>query len=305
MTDLLTVENTTAVANVHHRLALGVQWIDALTRQSAAGDWQGDLESIGTRPCALRWDVHPQARLALRHAGRLARLLALGAADKAAHPPPTPAADPTNFALRAWGRRSARLADYATGNDPRRHVPRRLALTPAQSGGVPAGGTANIRTAWLWPGANWPLPSHATALRGFVRRGASDASARPVAWTRAVVTRPLAHTPNFAAEDKLGYAHGDDRGEFLVVLPPAAIPGGVDLPSSIALRLWVFLPPADAFEPADPLASLPLEVAGTDPINDVLRGTAAPPAYLRQAPLDIVVAPGTVLSIDPAALRFT
>lgn len=304
MSDALTLENTAPVASVGHRLAIGVQWIDALSRQAADERWVSDLDAIGARACALRFDLHPMARHALRAAGRLARLLQLAADDKVAAPPPDAASDPTNFVLRAYGQAKARDTGYATGNDPRQYVPRRLSLTPAQTGGTPTTGVANIRSAWLWPGSVYPMASGVSALRGSVRRGASLEQSVPVAWSRVVVTRPGGGAPDFATEAQLGCAHGDDRGEFLLLLGPGAIPGGAELPATIDLHVWVFLPPADVFDADDPLASLPLEVAGEDAINDLLRGTLPPAHYLRQDVIAVALAPGTVVTLDPAQLLF-
>jgi len=302
--EALTVENTVQVSGVRHRLALGVQWVDAVSQLSVGNGWVSDLDAIGTRPCPLRFDVHPRGRHALRAAGRLAKLLALAAADKIAMPPPTVEDDQTNFVLRAYSRRSARVERYTTGNDARRYVPRRLSLTPVQTDGIPTIQADNIRDAWAWPGSAFPLASKVTALRGWVRRGANEASAKPVAWPRIAITQPGMGPPNFATEVNLGFAHGDDRGEFLAVLGPDSVPGGVVLPPAITLRIWVFLPPPDLFDPADPLASLPLEVAGTAAISDVTRGTAVPAGYLQQNSFDVIVAPGRVVTIDKAKLLF-
>lgn len=309
--DPLLPDTTTELGRVRHRLALGVQWLDALSRLPAQGRWISELQAIGPRACVQRPELHPQARHALRHAGRLARVLERAAQDKDATPPATPEDDPTNFVLQAWGERqplprgsAATGAGYLTGNDPRRYVPRRLSLTPAQAGGIPSAAPDNVRRALLWPGAGCPVASGTTALRGRVRRGPVPDTARPVAWARLVATRPGPGAPNFATETALGFAHGDDRGEFLLVLGPEAVPGGVVLPATLPLRLWVFLPPADTFDAEHPLASLPLEVAGTAAANAVLDGTAVPAGYLPQAPLDLAPAPGRVFSIPDAELRF-
>lgn len=302
----LTVENTIGVGTIRHRLALGVQWVDAASEFALGGGWVSELEAIGERPCPLRFNVNPHGRHGLRAAGRLARLLAVAAEEKASMPPPPPEDDPTNFVLRAFGRRVAGLEGYTTGNDARRHVPRRLALTPIQDEGIPTETAGNIRTAWAWPGASYPLASMATALRGWVRRGPDEAHAQPVPWARVAVTRPGVGPPDFANELKLGFAHGDDRGEFLAVLGPNAVPGGAELPPTIGVRIWVFLPPPDLFDPYDPLGSLPLEVAGTAATSDVLRGIAMPPDYVQQAPFTEPAVPaGAVFPIMNAKLLFS
>ncbi|MDB5858121.1 MAG: hypothetical protein JWQ76_1810, partial [Ramlibacter sp.] len=237
--------------------------------------------------------------------GRIVRLLARAAQDKVAAPPPTPQQDPTNLVLQAYGQASPLAPRYSTDNDPRRYVPRKLALTPVQAGGIPAATAANIRQAWLWPGTAYPLPGKASAVRGCVRKGAALATAAPVAWARVVFTRPGPVPPNFANEVTLGYAHGDDRGEFLAVFGPDAVPGGAALPASLALHAWLFLPPAaSTFDAADPLASLPLEVGGTTALNDVLRGTEVPAGYVKKGPVAVTLPLGRVLAIADADLLF-
>lgn len=301
----LTPENTVSAEHVRHKLLLGIAWTDAVADQAVGLGWTSELRALGTRPIEQRFEVHARGRHALRQAGRLASLLVRAAQDKVATPPPTPDVDPTNLVLQAYGQADANAPAYSTGNDPRRYVPRRLSLTPVQSGGIPAATIANIREAWLWPGATYPLPAHASVVIGCVRRGASLATAQPVAWARVVFTRPTAGPADFNAEDKLGYAHGDDRGEFRAVFGPGAVPGGAALPDTIALNAWVFLPPAaPAFDAADPLASLPQEFAGTDAVNDLLRGIAIPTGYVQQSPLSVDLPLGAVFAIADAQLLF-
>lgn len=297
-------QNTIEVDHVRHRLALGVQWFDALSRMPVPGAWVSELLAIGARPLPQRFELHPRGSHALRHAGRLAKLLQRAAADKAAAPPATPELDPTNFVLQAWGQASAAVPRYRTGNDPRTFVPRRLSLTPVQAAGIPSATTDNMRQAWLWPGAAYPLPGKASAVRGRVRRGPSPAAAQPVPWARLVFTRPNPGPANFPGEVKLGFAHGDDRGEFLAVFGADAVAGGAALPPAVNLHAWVFLPPAAGFDPADPLASLPLEVAGAAALNDVLRGTELPPGYLQRGPIALSLPLGTVVTMNEADLLF-
>ncbi len=300
----LTTANTVEVDHIRHRLALGVQWQDALTDLPVDGRWVSELQKIGTRDIVQRLDLHPFARHALRHAGRLAAVLKKAAADKVATPPPDVASDQTNFVLKAWGEAKVSPTGYGTGNDPRRFVPRRLSLTPVQTDGVPTSAKGNVRAALLWPGANYPLAGSTTAVRGRIRRGPTPDKRVPVSWARVVITRP-AGVPNFLTETRLAWAHGDDRGEFLAILGPGAVPGGAALPASLALRVWVFLPPADAFDPADPLASLPLDVAGPDARNAVLDGRQVPTAYLSKGPIDIAPSLGRVFTMNESDLSFT
>ena len=295
----LRLDETVDVARVGHRLALGVQWIDALTLQPvespAGAAWLSDLEAIGERPRPQRFEAHSQGRQAIRHAGAYRKLLDHTVAE----------GDPLAHAVRAFGARDARLAHYAAGHDPRRYVPRRVAFTPVLASGVPPASVVNTRTAWLWPGAAYALPSRSTGLRGGIRREVSPGVHAAVPWARVIATRAGAGPANFATETQIGWAHGDDRGEFLLVLGNSAVSGAAALPAVLNLNVWVFLPPAlPAFDVADPLASLPLDNAGTDMLNDVLKGQAVPPTYLPQAVRSLGVALGEVRTMSDADLLF-
>jgi hypothetical protein len=120
-----------------------------------------------------------------------------------------------------------------------------------------------------------------------------------------VCTKAGAGAPNFATETPIGWAHGDDRGEFVLVLGAAAVSGGGALPAQIAVRVWVFLPPpAPVWNEADPLASLPLEVGGTAALNETLKGRAIPAAYVAQSARDLAVKLGEVRTMNEADLLF-
>lgn len=308
----LTEANTVDMSRVGHRLALGVQWRDALSQSpmvmSAPADMVTDLEAVGQRPCPMRLDAHGEGRHAIRHSGPFAKLLARAVVQ----PEPVSDGDPSNDAdglllsMRVFARRHRNVVDYQTGNDPRLFVPRRLAFMPVLSGGVPPASTENIRQAWLWPGAAYPIPSRSTVLRGRIQRQVAPGVTAPVPWARVIVTRPGPGVPNFATEAQLGHAHGDDRGEFLLLLGASAVPGGVALPSEIAVHVWVFLPPVSTvFDPAKPLDSLPLERAGTAALDDVLKGLSPPPSYVQQAAQDLSIKLGQSQTMSDAALVFS
>lgn len=294
----LSVHNTHEVSALRHRLALGLQCIDALSQAPIEGGPGRAvialLAAIGARPWAQRFDPHTQGRHALRLDGRYRQLL-LRAIELG---------DPLAHELSLHGTRDDRRADYRIDADPRVFVPRRLSLTPVVSAGLPTAGMVNARTAWLWPGAAYPLPSKATALRGRIRRDVAGVI-QAVPWARVVITRAGAGAPNFATEAKLAWAHGDDRGEFLAVLGNNAVTGGAALPAQLNLRVWVFLPPlATVFDPAAPLASLPLEAGGTEVLNDVLRGRAMPASYVQQSARTLSVKLGEVRTMNEADLLF-
>jgi hypothetical protein len=131
--------------------------------------------------------------------------------------------------------------------------------------------------------------------------------ARPVAWARVTLTRPALALPppDFDNEPEVAWAHGDDRGEFLAVLGPAMLSGGAALPASVVLTLWVHLPPLlPVFDPLAPLASLPLEVAGTAASSRVLEGKQAPADHVRQTAIRITLPLGSTTVLADALLQF-
>ena len=96
-------------------------------------------------------------------------------------------------------------------------------------------------------------------LRGRVVRSAGAATVVPVRWCRV-----RART---TSGDDVGWAHGDDRGEFVLVVAPS--PDGVLIPSNpllVQLTVGATLPPPNP-DPADPLRP---EV---DPLWDLPRET--------------------------------
>jgi hypothetical protein len=155
--------------------------------------------------------------------------------------------------------------------DPtRRFVPRRLSvpLTPAPVMIEPG----------FFPGAAYGPGELATGIRGRVVRGPPGDQA-PVRWCRA-----LART---AGGEIVGRAHGDDRGEILLLLAPEAgtigdLQDPLDLEVTVYARLTV-PPPANplALE-LDPLWDLPLEpVSATT--DDAARGLTLPAGYVATA----------------------
>ncbi len=177
-----------------------------------------------------------------------------------------------------------RLSDGA-----RRFVPRRLEV---------AFGARPVRLrVGLFPGAAYDLPERSTGLRGRVVRGPVE-DRRPVRWCR-VVARMGARV--------VGRAHGDDRGEFLLILQPEASALGT-LQSPLAVEVSVFAPllapsPSTPDLPAlDPLWDLPVEAA-PDPAGEVDLGTALPSGYVSTATSVRTVAfPLSVLKSEPEFL---
>jgi hypothetical protein len=141
---------------------------------------------------------------------------------------------------------------------------------------------SRVRDVTLWPGAAYGVGRATTGLRGRVR---SRTTGRPVRWARVVAFASDANgEPDLGAE--VGRAHGDDRGEFLLLLGPDA--GGIgpfDGTLSVTAHVFVF---ADATVPvptpaqlaSDPLWDVPLERVTTPfRTDEVLRGEQLPPGF--------------------------
>jgi hypothetical protein len=180
---------------------------------------------------------------------------------------------PSGRFARVYGRRPAsglvvlRVVDTAVeGPPPRQIVPRRLEVAIATEATVaaadlsPAGPGLPVHRVFsvgVFPGAMAPLGRPATVVRGRVTRLVGSAQA-PVRWTRVSAVD--------AAGEPVGWAHGDDRGEFvLVVRHPETAVVVADDPLSVALTIGASLPPlspdpADPLRPVvDPLWDLPVE----------------------------------------------
>jgi hypothetical protein len=275
-----------------HRLALGVEIVDAVTGRAV-----GTAVSVGREvpdpprhrrrgraldPMLRRADLPLEAsgtgRYRLRH--ELGRSPVPPSGDGG---PPAPA--PVVVRI----------------DDPwRRFVPRRLAVPlwtlPEVEAAEAAGGHIPVRSRLLrprlLPGSAYVLPRGATGLRGRVH----DATG-PLPWARIEARIEVRDS----VEMIVGRAHGDERGEFLLVVTTL---GDLDLalPDEVRLRIVVFGPvPVPAPEPAsasgdeDRLAGLPAEPvprtadnpppAEADLDTALMRGDTPPPGY-RQSSVD-------------------
>jgi hypothetical protein len=287
------------VADVLHRLALAVEPVDAVTRSPA------DLVRVGretsrlmdrlTRPPGRPGPVDPAARL--RPVQPLAPLRGSRSRFVLRHGPDLPETGPAQppGAPPRGPRIRIRLDDAR-----RRWVPRRLdaeiwtlaevrAIDPAPDRPPVAGpylrAASRLIRPWLLPGSGYAFGVGTTGLRVRVTR-----AGRPVPWIRVQ-----------ALDDELdliGWAHGDDRGEALLLLdslgphfPPDASRGDITLrvhwPDPTA-EVGPGLPPNEPQPAADPLRRLPVEPVdrnvvppGADPPDgDVIRGLAVPDGYL-------------------------
>lgn len=161
----------------------------------------------------------------------------------------------------------------------RRFVPRRLQIPIGTETDAIGGALPVAKRTWrprLFPGAAYDVSRSATGLRGRVVWG-DDGS--PVRFTRVVA---------FYGTQPIGQAHGDDRGEFFLVLGVDTVDGDdftlADppvLPVTLDLMLTVVAPnDRPASDPDDPLWGLPLEVAAGPGLSDpVSSGDLLPDTY--------------------------
>lgn len=243
-----------------HRLALGVEPVDAarggrigLPVQVAMDIWDGRDRRT---PPGLPWDpADPRERIARNGACRHRLLLRPGIASPL----------------------GIRLMDAE-----KRYVPRRLSvelpdtLSPPESPpGSPPGRRLPgrvIRPA-LFPGAAYPAPTGAVGCRGRVTR-VDDTTVR---WARVVAERTDGTV--------IGRAHGDENGEFLLLLSSQTVVGA-EMALPLRATVTVFgpgVPPSPApGDPADdPLWDLPLEAADDTGFGEaVLAGEDVPDGYV-------------------------
>jgi len=178
--------------------------------------------------------------------------------------------------------------------DPReRIVPRRLRI-PLVSLGTPEKVSVldalpvgqRSRTPSLYPGAAYELTERVTGLRGRVVVSDQGIPPKrvPVRWPRIEARAP-------SGGPIVAWAHGDQHGEFLLVLPPEAIaPPAVQIPRTLKLDVIAHgrrglpaAPPPALVRRADPFWDLPIEVLGgpgIPPASDaVALGRTIPPDY--------------------------
>lgn len=150
----------------------------------------------------------------------------------------------------------------------RRFVPRRISYPIPANIQVPSP-PSRVRRPALFPGAAYAVSETVTGLRGRVTWNQSAANEVPVRWVRVEA---------LIGAQVVGRAHGDDRGEFLLILESEAAGLG-ELPSPLIAQVAVFGPGAPVPIPAsDPLGDLPLETLAADP-DDVSPGEKLPPGY--------------------------
>lgn len=153
-----------------------------------------------------------------------------------------------------------------------RIVPRRLRIPLADLGtpeslevldALPPG--RRSRSPVFFPGANYDVAERSTGLRGrvVISDGGTPARRIPVRWPRVEVRRTTGGGP-------VAWAHGNQHGEFLLILPPEAIAmPAVEIPRTLQLTVTAFgrrsIPanaPPELVRKADPLWDIPLEEIG-------------------------------------------
>ena len=247
----MTLQTLVEHADVLHRLALAVDCLDAVTRHRVATEVRIGREvpqEVLPRGHDRAW---PCWDLTAKAAGRAMIMLDLRA--------------PTTVRLR--------IADPR-----RRYVARRFDLKlwtlrevlDEESAGSPVPAASRLLRPWLLPGPAAALSRGTTTVRGRVVRGTD-----PVRWPRITARGP--------GHQAVGWAHGDERGEFVLViedtgtLPPPA-------PTRLQVQLYVTARVPSTPDPFDPYADLTIEPLprstappGPDDLdNNVLRGRKTP-----------------------------
>jgi hypothetical protein len=231
-----------------HQLAIGIEPVDAVRGQRYRQPLQLTDDRAPLGGVQIPVDRHGSGLHALRYQ--------LGVA-------------PPAFSVRVFdGAESL----YAPSQDRRRCVPRRFTVplrTAVQADLNPAGD--RVRRLSLFPGAAYETTEAITGLRGTVTRAGA-----PFRWCRVEARR---------GTTVVGRAHGDDRGEFLLLLDSrSAGVGDLVEPFVFSVRIFGLAAPAvpvSLDRPSiDPLWDLPLEVLpGFGLADTVSTGEALPAGY--------------------------
>jgi hypothetical protein len=168
----------------------------------------------------------------------------------------------------------------------RRYVPRRFLLPVPAEATVISQEQAAESPPWppipsrvfrpvLYPGANYGTQAGATVVRGRVLRQNGSAAR----WARVSAVSAEAAAPGLP----VGWAHGDDRGEFLLVLQPsdAQLAAPASAVTSVTLTISARrLPTVDspAESQADPLWDLEIEALSPPGSPDAVSNGRTPPA---------------------------
>ncbi|TCN32769.1 hypothetical protein EV644_12437 [Kribbella orskensis] len=271
---------------VWHRLALGVEPIDAVTRHPIGAAVQVGRE-VADRRSAHRRPADPIDPLRRR-------------SDL-----PLETSGTTRFKLR-HGRTVGDTALIRVDDPCRCYVPRRFSMplwTVADVDIGHIGAWYRLLRPWLSPGPAYPVPGGSTGLRGRVMRAGVA-----IRWPRIVAVNNAGLV--------LGRAHGDERGEFLLLLNTvgtAPAPPGPTIDLELIVRASNRPRDTSAPMPADRIADLPLELVVRSPAppgqpdldNPLLRGEVTPRGYTTsttRAPMTIRVGR---MELTTAPIEFT
>lgn len=261
---------TTATATVLHRLALGVECLDAVTGTRVTTPlrvgWQA-FPRLRQRPLDPSWpclDLEPigTGRFRLRYAIPLPTQPLVIRVD-----------DPT-----------------------RRYVPRRFAVPVRAESAVDAPYVpvlSRVLRLWLAPGSAHQFVGGTSVVRG--RVAWPDGS--PVRWGRVTALAPTTAPA--------GHAFTDDRGEFVL---PVLDPDQNPLESTVQLLLYVSAanppPVPDLLDRCADLPVEPIPLSSVPPLpaeldNALLRGTSSPAGFAPSArpPVQVIAPIGSELSL--------
>jgi hypothetical protein len=151
-----------------------------------------------------------------------------------------------------------------------------------------------VRRPAMFPGAAYDAVSLSTGIRGRVER-----AGKPIRWAR--IEARLS-----AAGDVIARAQGDDRGEFFLLLTPAASPAH-DLTDPVPVFISVFGPAVDPVPSSvnlpslDPFWDLPTEVAAVlnpvhPDIDTISAGTDLPTGFTAKVSRTVNVPLGMIFS---------
>ncbi len=196
------------LARVQHRLALGVQCVEALTGRPLLAPLRLTLLRLGPLEAGLELQPKGGGRYSLVDTGRFAVLW-----NRCTEPGRTLPRGVDLLAHEGPPRVPLRESEQ-----PHQHGPRRVAMTLAET--VPPApdplfrprplpGRDNLLTLRLFPGPNYPHAGGGTLLRGRVRLGTNEADAKPARWARLVAMK---------GASLLGCTQADERGEFALLL---------------------------------------------------------------------------------------
>jgi hypothetical protein len=289
-------------ADVLHRLALGVEPRDAVTEQPIASAVRVGQEvppRLRPRPArfdyawpCLDFETNGTARFKLRHQTGGPARIKLNPDGSA--PTITVRIDdvrrrfvPRRFRIPLWTRLELKRADPTPADGPAGPY-------------VPL--NSRLLRPFLLPGSGYTIPRGTTAIRG----SAVYSDGRPVRWLRVFAMGP--------GPTQLGAAHGDENGEFLLVITDSyTIP--TQPHSTVDVDLVIVARPPDAApipDPADRLGDLVVEdlarssvpPAASDLDSPVLRGLAVPSDYRSSMaqPPQVTVPVGELFALSQPAV---